>query len=225
MSAVNKSSYSQSLLLGNARSSLKGLALTAVKYDTAKEMLLRRFSRTEKEIQRRERSPQLDLAADRSSASGKSEVKKKPSKTTGSGLIASGGDTSSSNKKCGFCSRPHYNKKCPIKGLSADQRKEKVKSMKLCFKCLSTKQSVQSCQKTCFFCRGLHHSTLHRQRSVLCRRLSVFQRRQTSVQQHPVDQHLLGSRSFQGATEWLVLTIQPHRKIPQSIHLMKSIPC
>ncbi|GFO17393.1 gypsy retrotransposon integrase-like protein 1 [Plakobranchus ocellatus] len=276
ISAVNKFSYLQSLLLGNARSCLQGLALTAVNYDTAKEILLRRFGRTERvivahiqkllnisakatlweiydkvqvhvrslanlnvtgqnyglvlapiilhqlphgsrlewartgegkegdveyllnflyeEIQRRERSSQLDLAADRSSTSGKSEVRKKSPKTTGSGLIASGGNTSSSNKKCGFCSQPHYSDKCPsIKGLSADQRKEKVRSMKLCFKCLSTKHSVWSCQKTCFFCRGPHHSTLHRHRDQFCAGGSAqFRDSRHPVQQHPRDQHQLG---------------------------------
>ncbi|GFO27533.1 Zinc knuckle protein [Plakobranchus ocellatus] len=50
ISAVNKLSYLQSLLLGNARSSLQGLALTEVNYDIAKEILLLRFGRTEKEI-------------------------------------------------------------------------------------------------------------------------------------------------------------------------------
>ncbi|GFO42052.1 gypsy retrotransposon integrase-like protein 1 [Plakobranchus ocellatus] len=81
------------------------------------------------EIQQHERSSQLDLAADRSSTSGKLEVRKKSPKTTGSGLIASGGDTSSSNKKCSFCLQPHYSDKCPsIKRLSADQRKEKRSS-------------------------------------------------------------------------------------------------
>ncbi|GFO46525.1 rvt 1 and peptidase a17 and duf1758 domain contai ning protein [Plakobranchus ocellatus] len=147
------------------------------------------------EIQRRERSSQLDLAADRSSTSGKSEVRKKSPKTTGSGLIASGGDTSSSNKKCGFCSQPHYSDKCPsIKGLSADQRKEKVKSMKLCFKCLSTKHSARSCQKTCFFCRGPHHSTLHRHQDQFSAGGSAqFRDCRHPVQQHPRDQHQLGS--------------------------------
>ncbi|GFO37593.1 gypsy retrotransposon integrase-like protein 1 [Plakobranchus ocellatus] len=277
ISDVNKFSYLQSLLLGNARSCLQGLALTAVNYDTAKEILLRRFGRTEKvivahiqkllnisakatlweiydqvqvhvrslanlnvtgqnyglvlapiilqqlphgvrlewartgegkegdveyllnflyeEIQRRERSSQLDLAADRSSTSGKSEVRKKSPKTTGSGLIASGGDTSSSNKKCGFCSQPHYSDKCPsIKGRSADQRKEKVKSMKLCFKCLSTKHSARSCQKTCFFCRGPHHSTLHRHQDQFSAGGSAqFRDSRHPVQQHPRDQHQFGS--------------------------------
>ncbi|GFO46773.1 hypothetical protein PoB_007327800 [Plakobranchus ocellatus] len=66
------------------------------------------------EIQWRERSSQLYLASDKSEASGKSEARKRPTKTTGSGLIASGGDTSTSNKKCGFCSQPHYSDKCVL---------------------------------------------------------------------------------------------------------------
>ncbi|GFO14325.1 hypothetical protein PoB_004083000 [Plakobranchus ocellatus] len=50
ISEVNKFSYLQSLLLGYAKSCLQVLALTAVNYDTAKEILLRRYGRTEKVI-------------------------------------------------------------------------------------------------------------------------------------------------------------------------------
>ncbi|GFN98533.1 tas retrotransposon peptidase a16 [Plakobranchus ocellatus] len=129
------------------------------------------------EIQRRERSSLLDLAADRSSASGKSEVRKKSPQTTGSGLIASGGDTSSSAKKCGFCSQPHYSDKSPsIKGLSADQRKEKVQ---------------RSSETTGILCSNTQ---------------------EISIMSAP----LIALRSFRGATERLVLTFQPHRKIPQT---------
>ncbi|GFO27534.1 tas retrotransposon peptidase a16 family protein [Plakobranchus ocellatus] len=168
------------------------------------------------EIQRRERSSQLDLAADRSSTSGKSEVQKKLPKNTGSGLIASGGNTSSSSKKCGFCLQPYYSDKSPsIKGLSADQRKEKVKSMKLCFKCLSTKHSARSCQKTCFFCRGPHHSTLHRHRYQFSAGGSAqFRESRHPVQQHPRDQHQLGSSNRSPIIPWSYRAAGTHLPAP-----------
>ncbi|GFO25746.1 hypothetical protein PoB_005225100 [Plakobranchus ocellatus] len=66
--------------------------------------------------------------------------------------------------------------------------------MKLCFKCLSTKHSARSCQKTCFFCRGPHHSTLHRHRDQLSAGgPAQFGDSKHPVQQHPRDRHQLGS--------------------------------
>ncbi|GFO14326.1 hypothetical protein PoB_004083100 [Plakobranchus ocellatus] len=93
--------------------------------------------------------------------------------------------------------------------------------MKLCFKCLSTKHSARSCQKTCFFWRGPHHSTLHRHRD----QFSTGGSAQFRDSRHPVKQHprvsinstpLIALRSFRGATQRLVLTFQRHRKIPQT---------
>ena len=47
---VNKFSYLQSLLRGEAKSSLQGLSLTDINYDTAKQLLVKRFGRKEKVI-------------------------------------------------------------------------------------------------------------------------------------------------------------------------------
>ena len=45
---VNKFSYLQSVLKGDAKASLQGMSLTASNYDTAKELLQKRFGRREK---------------------------------------------------------------------------------------------------------------------------------------------------------------------------------
>ncbi|RUS75782.1 hypothetical protein EGW08_016443 [Elysia chlorotica] len=115
------------------------------------------------EIQRRERSSQLDSSAEKTPKPG---TTRRPVKTTGSGLLASGGDASGAGRttSCSFCRQPHYSDRCPsIRGLTADQKKDKVKVMRLCFRCLSDKHTAKDCAKTCYLCKGSHHRVLHRQ--------------------------------------------------------------
>ncbi|RUS89494.1 hypothetical protein EGW08_002727 [Elysia chlorotica] len=115
------------------------------------------------EIQRRQRSSQLDSSAEKTPKPG---TTRRPVKTTGSGLFASGGDASDagSTKSCRFCRQPHYSDRCPsIRGLAADQKIDKVKVMRLCFRCLPDKHTTKDCAKTCYLCKGSHHSALHRQ--------------------------------------------------------------
>ena len=103
------------------------------------------------EIQRRERSQVF---------SGESQqVLKEKRKTvqTVSSLVVN----EQTKIKCAFCYRNHYSDKCElISGLSHEQRKEKVKALRLCFKCLGG-HTAKNCDKKCYYCKGPHHSVLH----------------------------------------------------------------
>ena len=103
------------------------------------------------EIQRRERSQVF---------SGENQQvlkEKRKSVQTAASLVAN----EQSKIKCAFCHRNHYSDKCElISGLSHEQRRDKVKALRLCFKCLGS-HTARDCDKKCYFCKGPHHSVLH----------------------------------------------------------------
>lgn len=244
LSNVDKFSYLQSVLRGEAKSCLEGLALTDANYDSARDILLRRFGRNEKiivahiqkllnissqesmwkiydqvqvhvrslanlgvsgekyglvltpmilhrlpasvrlewarssegkegdvehllsflfdEIERRERSSQISNID--STAADRDPRFHRHRRPTGSALMTIEEPSSGRNtKSCHICRANHYSDKCPeIVNLAHEQRKEKIKSMKLCFKCLSSAHRAAQCNRMCFFCKGPHHSVLHR---------------------------------------------------------------
>ena len=115
------------------------------------------------EILTRERSAQFVKSAEDRNP----EKRGGGNRSTASGLVApaEGKTVSSFKKQCSFCRQQHFSDKCPdIKDLSVDQRKEKVKAMRLCFRCLSSQHLANACNRKCFVCKGFHHSVLHRQK-------------------------------------------------------------
>lgn len=91
-------------------------------------------------------------------------------KSTNSALLAPGAKPIS----CAFCRDKHYSDKCPnIKDLDFDNRKNKIKELGLCFRCLN-KHLAKDCNKTCFYCKGNHHA-------VLCQRHIIRTRETTRV--------------------------------------------
>lgn len=86
----------------------------------------------------------------------KAKLVKASSKTT---LVAS----SESSRECVLCSANHELNDCvKFKALNLDQRKEKVISNNLCFKCLRAGHSAVRCSSSrCAKCRGRHHLLLH----------------------------------------------------------------
>lgn len=247
LSAVNKFSYLQSFLQDEALACIAGISLTDDNYESAKELLQKRFGRKEKiifshiqkllsvsqmktnnlwtlydkvqasvrsleslgimggtygviltpmilcqlpnhirlewarssenkegdldflldflfnEIQRRERSHVFN------NESHNVVKEKRKSFTPGSASALVTNETKSS--KCVFCHHNHYSDKCEIiRDLDHDQRKEKVKSLKLCFRCLGGSHTAHTCNKQCYYCKGPHHSILHIHRNA--RRIS-----------------------------------------------------
>lgn len=68
------------------------------------------------------------------------------------------------NPTCIYCSQSHIVFKCPMFcNLSPEQRKEFVKSKKVCFNCLSNLHMINKCtsSKTCRKCGKRHHTYIH----------------------------------------------------------------
>ena len=65
------------------------------------------------------------------------------------------------NRRCSYCSGDHYSHEC-TKYKSANARKDRVMTLKLCFNCLTPGHSSKACRstKTCRTCGLHHHSSL-----------------------------------------------------------------
>ena len=62
---------------------------------------------------------------------------------------------------CGICSKKHPTYRCwDLINASIADRREKVKSSKLCFRCLSKLHYAKNCRINCKRCGGKHHSIL-----------------------------------------------------------------
>ena len=110
------------------------------------------------EIERRERSQTF-----KDSVPIKSEEKR--DKATVSAL-----QTSSEINGCGFCGKCHLTERClDMLKLSIPERKEKIKSSGLCFRCLLKGHIAKRCAAKCLKCKGRHnqiakslkHNTVH----------------------------------------------------------------
>ena len=239
LSTINKFSYLQSSLKGDAKACLLGLALTEANYCQAKELLENRFGRKEKiitshiqkllnisqknkndlwtlydeiqvhvrslasldvngsnyglvlvplilhqlppglrlqwarqsdnregdlefllkflydEIQHRERSRIFESCITKESS-------KKPQIQPTASALLNPDHRKSSSPRCVFCNSSHYPDKCPdIAMLTHEQRVQKIKSLRLCFRCLSRVHFAEACNKRCYHCKGPHHSVLH----------------------------------------------------------------
>ena len=64
-------------------------------------------------------------------------------------------------RRCAFCEGQHWDDKCE-KFNSLEQRKERVKELHLCWKCLQTGHTAKQCSysKKCFHCKGNHNTAL-----------------------------------------------------------------
>ena len=62
---------------------------------------------------------------------------------------------------CAFCEGQHWDDKCK-RFTSPEQRKERVKELHLCWKCLKTGHVAKQCSysKKCFHCKGNHNTAL-----------------------------------------------------------------
>ena len=108
------------------------------------------------EIQHREKSHAFEPPTHTREAAKKATH----SKPTASALFNSNNPKSSPH--CVFCNLSHYPDRCPdISALTHEQRKEKVKSLRLCFRCLRRDHFAEACNKRCYHCKGPHHSVLH----------------------------------------------------------------
>ena len=65
------------------------------------------------------------------------------------------------NQLCSYCSGDHYSHEC-TKYKTANSRKDRVMSLKLCYNCLTPGHLSKTCRstKTCRTCRSHHHSSL-----------------------------------------------------------------
>ena len=77
--------------------------------------------------------------------------------------------TSSEMRSCPLCSSTHYLSRCKeYSDKTPEDRYELVKSLNLCFNCLSNSHRIADCKSTttCKFtgCTSKHHTTLHRKR-------------------------------------------------------------
>ena len=76
---------------------------------------------------------------------------------TASAVLAGGQQT---RLRCVFCGCTHYSDKCiQLKDVDLGKRKELVRNMGLCFRCLGH-HVAKNCSKTCYFCHHNHHSVL-----------------------------------------------------------------
>ena len=168
---INKFTYLQSLLEGEARSVIQGLALTAANYEVAIELLQERFGKKERivfahiqallnvtivpEKGRRERSETFkEISNSKPQVLSERRVKV----PSASALQTSSTPTRSSVPTCGFCAKKHPSERCwEVSSLSPHDRHHKIKEAKMCFKCLSKSHFASSCSAKCSKCKGDHH--------------------------------------------------------------------
>ena len=101
------------------------------------------------EIERRERSQTF-----KDSVPIKSEEKR--DKATVSAL-----QTSSETNGCGFCGKRHLTERCwDMLKLAIPERKEKIKSSGLCFRCLLKGHIAKGCAAKCLKCKGRHNQII-----------------------------------------------------------------
>ena len=65
-------------------------------------------------------------------------------------------------KNCAFCGGEHYHNQCN-KYTSIEQRRERVREAKLCYKCLKTGHMAGECKtniKPCYFCQKTYHGAI-----------------------------------------------------------------
>lgn len=68
------------------------------------------------------------------------------------------------SKPCPCCTQQHSIYKCPdFLGLDSNQRRDRVRSLQLCFNCLKTTHMNNQCpsKSSCFTCNARHHTLLH----------------------------------------------------------------
>ncbi|GFR71744.1 Gypsy retrotransposon integrase-like protein 1 [Elysia marginata] len=118
------------------------------------------------EIQRRERSQTFNNSRSGGIATtrekpGVGPTEKRRQYGTAAALVATTKDhQSSSRTHCVFCSGSHYSDKCAeLKNLDFSARKDKLRQLGLCFRCLGS-HLAKDCSKTCYLCKGNHHSVL-----------------------------------------------------------------
>lgn len=71
------------------------------------------------------------------------------------------GTKSTQPLKCGVCSKKHATHKCwEILNINVSERKDKIRSAKLCFRCLKGDHIARNCDATCVKCKGRHHILL-----------------------------------------------------------------
>ncbi|KAJ8017933.1 hypothetical protein HOLleu_44355 [Holothuria leucospilota] len=67
--------------------------------------------------------------------------------------------------RCWNCGESHFFANCPkLEGMTLSERRDKVKGLKLCFKCLKKGHLSTACQSTsdgCEICKRNHHTLLH----------------------------------------------------------------
>ena len=81
--------------------------------------------------------------------------KKKEEKVPSASALNS---VSSVTPNCVFCSKGHSSSACDeILKLSVDDRKEKIKSHDICFRCLMKGHHAKGCSELCSHCKGFHH--------------------------------------------------------------------
>ena len=64
-------------------------------------------------------------------------------------------------KQCEFCNDAHASRFCS-KYNTHEKRKDRIKELRLCFNCLSSKHAIRDCSSKgkCFTCEGRHHTSL-----------------------------------------------------------------
>ena len=110
----------------------------------------------EKEIQRRERSQVFKETVANSNV-GVSEERR--------GKVATASALQSSSKSeapnCGICHKTHTTERCfKLLKLPIPERREKLRSVGLCFRCLASGHISKGCSASCRQCRGRHHFIL-----------------------------------------------------------------
>ena len=63
--------------------------------------------------------------------------------------------------KCGVCNKRHGTQNCwDLTSVDPGERKKRIRSANLCFRCLSGSHTARSCDSVCAKCKGHHHVLL-----------------------------------------------------------------
>ena len=111
-----------------------------------------------KEIRRRERSATFR----ESSSGGKSEAAiAVPEKRNVNRPITAAALQINSEHACAFCGKRHATERCwDLAKLGLTDRKDKIQSLGLCFRCLKKGHVAKGCVARCGKCKGRHHALL-----------------------------------------------------------------